>query len=66
MGLQDFWNNYKGAIIGAIIAFLILITKFYNLVIAIILIIGGAIIGNYIQQNKDYVKDRIKSFIDRM
>lgn len=62
----NFWNSYKGAIIGVIIAALILITKLYYLVIAIILIALGAIVGNYIQQNKEIVKDKIKNFIDRI
>ena len=64
--LQEFWNNYKGAIIGVIVAILILATKIYNLIVAIILIVIGALAGNYVQQNKQYVKDKIKQFIDRM
>ena len=63
--LKDFWNNYKGAIIGVIVAILVIMTKLYELIMAIILIILGAIAGNYIQQNKNYVKDRLKNFIDR-
>ena len=61
---NNFWNNYKGAIIGVIIAGLILITKAYYSIIAIIVIIIGAIIGNYIQQNKEIVKDKIMGFIE--
>ena len=61
---NNFWNNYKGAIIGVIIAGLILITKAYYLIIATIVIIIGAIVGNYIQQNKEIVKDKIMAFID--
>ena len=49
-----------------IVAILILITKIYYLVVAIILIVIGAIVGNYIQQNKEIVKDKIKGFIDRI
>lgn len=64
--LKEFWNNYKGAIIGVIVAILILATKIYNLIVAIILIVIGAFAGNYVQQNKQYVKDKIKQFIDRM
>ena len=62
---KDFWDNYKGAIIGVIIAIILIATKFYELIIGIILIIIGAFVGNYIQQNKQIVKDRLKSFIDR-
>ena len=65
-GFKDFWNNYKGAIIGVIIAILIILTNLYRLIIAIVLIILGAITGNYIQQNKAFVKDRLKNFIDRL
>ena len=32
--LKEFWNNYKGAIIGVIVAILILATKIYNLIVA--------------------------------
>ena len=64
-GLKNFWNNYKGAIIGVIVAILVIMTKLYELIMAIFLIILGAIAGNYIQQNKNYVKDRLKNFIDR-
>ena len=62
---KDFWNNYKGAIIGIIIAIVIIATKFYELIMGLILIILGAIAGNYVQQNKQIVKDRLKNFIDR-
>ena len=36
-GFKDFWEHYK-----------------------------GAIIGNYVQQNKEDVKTKLKSFIDKM
>ena len=64
-GLKNFWNNYKGAIIGVIVAILVIMTKLYELIMAIISKNIGAIAGNYIQQNKNYVKDRLKNFIDR-
>lgn len=65
-GIRNFWNSYKGAIIGAVIAILILATRLYMLIISIILIVMGAIIGNYVQQNKFEVKERLKNFIDRV
>ena len=64
--IKDFWNNYKGAIIGIIIAILILATRIYNVILAIVVLVIGAFAGNYIQQNKDSVKEKIKNFIDRM
>ena len=49
---KDFLYEYRGAIIGAIIAILILVTKLYQLVIGIILIGMGRFVGDYIQTNK--------------
>ncbi len=65
-GLKDFWEHYKGAIIGIVIAVLILITRLQDLILALVVIILGAIIGNYVQQNKEDVKAKLKSFIDKM
>ena len=58
--------EYRGAIIGAIIAILILFTQFYKLIIGIILIGMGAFLGNYVQRNKFDVKEKIKNFIDKL
>ena len=65
-GFKEFWNNYKGAIIGVVIAALILITRLQDLIIAIVVLVLGALIVNYIQQNKDDVKLKLKNFIDKM
>ena len=64
--LKEFFMKYRGAIIGAIIAILILCTGFYKLMVAIILIGMGIYAGNYIQVNKDEVKEKIKNIIDRL
>lgn len=66
MNLKEFWSHYKGAIIGIIIAILILITRLHDLILAIVVIVLGALIGNYVQQNKEDVKTRLKAFIDKM
>lgn len=66
MNLKDFWNNYKGAIIGIVIAILVLITRLHDLILAIVVLVLGAFIGNYVQQNKEDVKTKLKSFIDKM
>ena len=65
-GSKDFIMQYRGAIIGAIVAILILLTNLYRLIIGIILICLGIFVGNYIQQNKYEVKEKLKNFIDRM
>jgi len=63
---KSFVTEYRGAIIGAIIAILILLTGLYKLIVGIILIGMGIFVGNYIQQNKYEVKEKLKNFIDRM
>ena len=63
---KKFIGQYRGAIIGIIVAIVILATRLYALIVGILLILAGAFIGNYVQQNKDDVKTKLKNFIDRM
>lgn len=65
-GFKKFVSEYRGAIIGGIIALIILCTRLYELIVGIILIAIGIFIGNYVQKNKYDVKEKLKSFIDRM
>ena len=65
-GFKEFLSKYLGAIIGVIVAILILCTKLYELMIGIVLILMGAFVGNYVQKNKDEVKIKLKNFIDRL
>lgn len=64
--IKNFISKYKGAIIGVIVAIIILATRLYEVIVGILLILAGAFVGNYIQQNKDEVKDKTKKFIDKM
>lgn len=57
-GFKDFITQYRGAIIGVIIAILILVTRLHDLILAIVVLVLGAFIGNYVQQNKDFVKTK--------
>lgn len=63
---KNFINKYRGAIIGIIVAIVVLATRLYALIVGILLIFAGAFIGNYVQQNKEDVKTKLKKFIDRM
>ena len=63
---KKFINQYKGAIIGVIIAIVLLATRLYDVIIGILIILAGAFVGNYVQQNKDDVKTKLKKFIDKM
>ena len=59
-GFKEFLSKYLGAIIGVIVAILILCTRLYELMIGIVLILMGAFVGNYVQKNKDEVKIKLK------
>lgn len=65
-GFKNFCVQYRGAIIGVIVAILILLTRLYMLIVGAILIVICAFIGNYIQHNKYDVKEKIKGFIDKL
>lgn len=65
-GFKKFISEYRGAIIGGIIALIILCTRLYELIVGIILVAIGVFIGNYVQRNKYDVKEKLKNFIDRM
>lgn len=62
----NFINKYKGTIIGVIIAIILLATRLYNVIIGTLIILAGGFIGNYIQNNKDDVKKKLKRYIDKM
>ena len=64
--IKKFLMKYRGAIIGGIIAVLLLITRLYDLIIGIILIVAGIFAGNYVQLNKEKVKDKLRKIIDKM
>ena len=63
---KKFLTEYRGAIIGGLVALLILCTQLYRLIIGLVLICIGVFVGNYVQRNKYDVKEKLKRFIDRM
>lgn len=63
---RKFVYEYRGAIIGGLIAIIILCTQLYKLIIGIILFAIGVFVGNYVQKNKYEVKEKIKNLIDRI
>jgi uncharacterized membrane protein len=65
-GFKKFLSEYAGAIIGGVVALVILFTRLYELIVGIILIGIGMFIGNYVQRNKYEVKEKLKNLIDRM
>lgn len=65
-GFKKFISEYAGAIIGGIVAIVILCTRLYELIVGIILVAIGIFVGNYVQKNKYEVKEKLKNLIDRM
>lgn len=64
--LKSFLIKYRGAIIGGIVAIIALLLNLHKILIIIGLIILGILVGNYIQHNKEFVKEKLKSYIDKM
>ncbi len=58
-------NEYKGAIIGGVIALLFIATGLSKLVIGLAVLAVGIFLGYYIQNNKDKVKDFLRGLIDK-
>ncbi len=67
---KELSNKYGGAIlgflIGLVLAIILFCTDLYKVVTAILLIIACVYLGNYIQRNKENVKERTKNFIDKL
>ena len=63
--LKRFFLNYRGALIGLIVAIILLALQIYKIIIGAIVIVAGMFLGNYIQYNKEYVKEKLKDFIDK-
>lgn len=64
--IKNFIMKYRGAIIGGIVAVLLLLTRLYDLIVGIVLICLGIYIGNYVQLHKETVKDKLRKIIDKM
>ena len=63
---KKFCLEHKGGIIGGLIAIIIACTGLVRLLVGVVIIIFGIWLGNYVQKNKDYVKEKLKNFIDKM
>lgn len=62
---KNFIIKYRGAILGGIIAIIALILRIHEFLIWCLIIAAGIFVGNYVQQNKDKVKDGIRKIVDR-
>ncbi len=64
--VKQFLINYRGAIIGGIVAIIALLLNLHKVVIIILIVIAGILLGNYVQHNKELVKEKLKSYIDKL
>lgn len=67
-GFEEFKNlcmKYKGAILGAFIAIILIFTGILDIIVALGIIVLGMILGNYVQRNKEFVKEKLKNLIDK-
>lgn len=58
-------KEYKGAIIGGIIALVFIATGLSKLLIGLVVVALGIFLGHYIQNNKESVKQTLRDFIDK-
>ena len=64
--IKEILIRYRGAIIGGLVALLILFIKLHLVILWIIILAFGIYVGNYIQINKEKVKSKIKTFVDKL
>ena len=64
--IKDFFIKYRGAIIGGLVALIALLLNLHKVLIVILIIVAGILIGNYVQHNKECVKEKLKSYIDKL
>lgn len=63
---KGFFSKFKGAIIGVVIAIILLILELDKFIMGVVIILIGMFVGNYVQRNKTHVKEVLKKLIDRM
>ena len=59
-------SEYRGAIIGGVVALLLIATGLSKVLISLLVIVAGVFLGNYIQNNKNHVKETLKKIIDKV
>ena len=64
--VKKFLIKYRGALIGGVVSLIALLLNLHKVLIFILILVAGALIGNYIQYNKEIVKEKIKFYIDKL
>lgn len=55
-----------GGLIGIVLGIIIFCTNLYKVLLIIALVITCILVGNYVQRNKENVKEKTKNFIDKL
>lgn len=63
---KQFLIDFRGAIIGGIVAIVALLLNLHKVLIFILIVVAGILLGNYVQHNKEFVKEKLKSYIDKL
>lgn len=63
---KSFIYEYRGAIIGGILGIIVLCTGLLRLVLGVIVLAFCVFLGNYVQQNKYEVKQKLLDLINRL
>lgn len=66
MDAKNFLDKYLWAIIGIVIALVMIAFKLVYFIICIALIVCFAILGFKMQKNKVTIKEKVKAFIDKI
>jgi len=64
--IKNLWSTYKGACIGAIVALLFIWTGLFMALVYLLVIAAGMFVGNYVQLNKDVIKEKYKAFLEML
>ena len=64
--VKQFLIKFRGAISGGIVAISALILKLHKALIVILVVVAGILLWNYVQHNKEFVKEKLKTYIDKL
>ncbi len=63
---KKFLIKYRGALIGGLISIIALILNLHKVLVWILIVVAGVLAGNYVQHNKEFVKDKLKTYIYKL
>lgn len=64
--MKEFFDKYLWAIIGGLLALIMIIFNIVYFALCIALIVGMAMLGYNMQKNKVSLKEKLKAFVDKL